>query len=231
MLLRGKSAVLYLAKQQTVVATLTRGYTMASHITLSQAFEQWSADIKPDIIRHYGANDDVALSESWNDYTDALCKYGALNDLQYHYCPAWDDEIPDDDAEFLLGRLQVEMQASAIVKRSDDNGDWPADATHWNCFIRRVGHGVEKKEGFTVEFSMGSAHRGSPEIADVFGCMLSDADSTDQSFEDWADSLGYDSDSRRAERTYNACKATAEKLATLFSASEIDDLREVFADR
>jgi hypothetical protein len=204
---------------------------MASHITIAQAFKQWSEEVKPVVIAEYGSNDYAALAESWNDYTDALCKDGALNDLQYQHCPAWDDDIPDDDAEFLLERLQVEMRVSSIIKRSDDTADFGPGATHWNCFIRRVGHGAGKKDGFSIEYSMGSAHRGLPKLLDVFGCLLSDSGSTDQPFEDWADELGYDSDSRKAERIYNACKATAEKLAKLFSASELNDLREIFADR
>ncbi|KWH50715.1 hypothetical protein [Burkholderia cepacia] len=203
---------------------------MPSHITIAQAFEQWNADIKRYVIAAHGADDYPALAESWNDYTDGLNKDGQLNALQYQYCPAWDDEMPDDDGAFLLERMGVEMHATSIVKRSD-GAEWHAGASHWSCFIRRVGTGAKRKEGFAVEYSMGSAHRDSPKLADVFGCLLSDADSTEETFEDWCDSLGYDSDSRKAERTYHACRATAAKVAELFSKSELDDLREVFADR
>lgn len=53
-------------------------------ISLSQAFAQWqelAADIPQD--------DAPMLAESWNDYTDSLCKDGALCDLQYHYAPVY----------------------------------------------------------------------------------------------------------------------------------------------
>lgn len=35
-------------------------------------------------------------------------------------------------------------------------------------------------------------------------------------FEEWADELGYDVDSRRAERTYNACVKVADDLCKFF---------------
>jgi len=50
----------------------------------------------------------------------------------------------------------------------------------------------------------------------ILDCLVSDAWSVlnSRGFEDWANELGYDPDSRKAERTYNACRETAEWLDT-----------------
>lgn len=79
-----------------------------SFITLEQAFDQWESEIKPLIIAKYGENDTPALSESWNDYADSLCKDGQLSELQYRFCPAFDsEEMPFDDKEYILKQLGI----------------------------------------------------------------------------------------------------------------------------
>lgn len=78
-----------------------------SFLTFSEAFDQWEQDIKPLVIERYGKDDEPALSESWNDYTDMLCKDGQFTGLHYKYCPAWDDKMPNDDVEFILEKLNI----------------------------------------------------------------------------------------------------------------------------
>lgn len=52
-----------------------------------------------------------------------------------------------------------------------------------------------------------------PKIADVVSSLMGDADVLNYGgFEDWANSLGYDTDSRKAEAIYRACIETALKL-------------------
>lgn len=140
-------------------------------ISLSQAFAQWqelAADLPQD--------DAPMLAESWNDYTDSLCKDGALCDLQYHYAPAYDEEMPGDGSRF--------------DPLSDDR-----------------------------EF-----------ILDALGVTMRDAECGAQSFEDFCADMGYDTDSRSAEKTWRACKVTAVGLARLFSDGMLRDLRELFED-
>jgi len=47
-----------------------------------------------------------------------------------------------------------------------------------------------------------------PTLCDVVYCLLCDAQSVayGETFEDWASDLGYDEDSRTAERVYNQCR-------------------------
>lgn len=194
-------------------------------ISLSQAFAQWqelAADIPKD--------DAPALAESWNDYTDSLCKDGALCDLQYHYAPAFDEEMPgdgsrfdplSDDREFILDALGVTMRAT---RKDGPREGWDASASHWRVTLRR------DRASMTTDYSMGAAHTGSPELADVLNCLMRDAECGAQSFEDFCADLGYDTDSRSAEKTWRACKVTAVGLARLFSDGMLRDLRELFED-
>lgn len=89
---------------------------------------------------------------------------------------------------------------------------------------------------YSCDFHMGSGHvypkdhhpgrlRGLPKpptAADVISCLLLDLSTIDHcdSFEEWADELGYDSDSRKAEATWRKLEAEAPKLREFFG----DDL-------
>lgn len=64
-----------------------------------------------------------------------------------------------------------------------------------------------------------------PALADVLWCLFSDAETFGQTFEDWADSFGYDRDSRGAERIYHDCLETGRALAAMFTPAERDELR------
>lgn len=69
-----------------------------------------------------------------------------------------------------------------------------------------------------------------PDLADVVHCLLMDASGTDERFEDWAAELGFDPDSRKAERMYEACRDTAAALRRTFTAGEMADLETAFRD-
>ena len=53
----------------------------------TEAYEDLVADFKeniePSVITQYGTDDIIALSEAWNNWTDALCKEGRLTESQY----------------------------------------------------------------------------------------------------------------------------------------------------
>lgn len=97
--------------------------------------------------------------------------------------------------------------------------DWSRTASHWKVTLRwREG---DQRRQLTVPFSQGSAISREPTAEDVLDCLASDAASVEQarSFEDWCGDLGYDSDSRRAERTFKACEASARRLRQFLGAS------------
>lgn len=195
-------------------------------ISLSQAFANWqelAADLPKD--------DGPMLSESWNDYIDGLTKDGELCALQYHYAPAYDDAMPgngrqfdplSDDREFILDAMGVTMHASRMDGVREG---WDATASHWHVTVRRNG------KRFSVEYSMGSAHTGEPDLCDVLNAVLRDAEcyANASSVDDFAEDYGYTKPSE-AIRAWNACKGTVANLDRLFTSAELSDLRELFED-
>jgi hypothetical protein len=64
-------------------------------------------------------------------------------------------------------------------------------------------------------YSKGYGHNGAEPTADeVLDCLASDASFVvnSRSFEDWCADLGYDTDSRKAEKTFKTCERQAERL-------------------
>ncbi len=85
-------------------------------------------------------------------------------------------------------------------------------------FIESDGWSVTlKMDGrqMTVPFYKGFGHHGAkPTAEEVLECLAMDAEGIENvfSFEDWCAEYGYDSDSRRAEKIYNACLRQTEEL-------------------
>lgn len=67
-----------------------------------------------------------------------------------------------------------------------------------------------------------------PTMEDVLYCLTTEADVINyQGFEDWAQCMGYDEDSRSAEAIYKACLDTARFLNSII---DLDEAREAFKD-
>lgn len=195
--------------------------------TYAEVFEAWENEVKPEVVAQYGADDGSALAESWNDYTDMVCKDGDFTNLQYHYCPAWDDEMPDDDRAFILDAMGVKFSAVRVSERPDGMmDDMPAGSSHWRIMLQRSGAEL------VTHYSMGPAHTEAPELTDVLYSLLLDIGGLDNAgtFEDWANDMGYDEDSRKAERIYKACQEIQSRMLLLFNLAELSDLQELFAD-
>lgn len=84
---------------------------------------------------------------------------------------------------------------------------WPAD--HWRCTMSRRG------KRMSVFFSKGHGHHGKPPTSsEIIESLALDASGYENArgYDDWASEYGYDTDSRRAHRTYNAVKSEASRL-------------------
>jgi hypothetical protein len=68
-----------------------------------------------------------------------------------------------------------------------------------------------------------------PAALSVLSALLLDSYADDVTFEDWAGEFGYDTDSRSAERTYDACREEAAKLRE-FLGAEFDAYRQAEND-
>lgn len=66
-----------------------------------------------------------------------------------------------------------------------------------------------------------------PTAYDVLTCISGDIGMHDWTFEEFCGDFGYDTDSRQAEKTYNAVCDQSRALAHLFNDEELDQLREI----
>lgn len=94
------------------------------------------------------------------------------------------------------------------VGRQIDADKWEHDA--WKVTLHFQGRQL------TTDFRSGTGHNGEPpSAADVVSSLLLDADSGDRIFDDFCSDLGYDPDSRKAERIWKACRRMAPKIRRL----------------
>jgi hypothetical protein len=198
---------------------------------INEAFQSWKESIFPLVVAEYGEDDRTALAESWNDYTDGLAKDGELTALQYHYTPAFDDAIPDGDAEaeagYLLDAMGVRVHVEQVEKREGVcHENWPDGTRHFAFTVSRARYGGRYR-GF---YSMGPALTEWPERVDILQSLFLDASGTEYGFEDWCADLGYDDDSRKAEAVYNACVATRGALEQMFGDDEYTGLETLFQE-
>jgi hypothetical protein len=96
---------------------------------------------------------------------------------------------------------------SEFVDANLNAPDWK-DANHFRVTLKMKG------KQLTTYFSQGYGISGEPQAADVLDCLASDAAGFEnaRSFEEWASEYGYDTDSRKAEKTYKVIEKQADKL-------------------
>lgn len=113
-------------------------------------------------------------------------------------------------AEEYVASLGIRFEAKLVT----DGGD--KSPSVWRCIMER------STQGRTVrivvpEYSMGAAYRTKPIAPDATGVLwslVSDAECVrgDVSFEEFCLNLGYDTDSRKAEKAYLACRRELDEL-------------------
>jgi hypothetical protein len=119
-------------------------------------------------------------------------------------------------AEFIAAH-GITAETRRVANNPNMDADkWHADARHWTVLLAReeVKDGAREWMRLSVPFSQGSAHTSPPTAADVLDCLAMDAADVENEadFENWCSSVGYDTDSRRAERIYNTVKEQAAHL-------------------
>ena len=99
-----------------------------------------------------------------------------------------------------------------------DDKNWQAN--HYKITLKTNG------KQFTLYFSQGIGITGEPKIESVLDCLASDAAGYENAsdFEDWANEYGYDTDSRKAEKTYNLIGKQADKLKNLLGEDNYNTL-------
>src|SRR5574342_52973 len=162
--------------------------------------------------------------------------HGAAVRRNYKYGTAWLCEPLPADVEAEVVRLCGELSAKTAAQESEPKNfaeehgieigctrvdrnpnmdDASRDADHWQCVLTwKEKKGNDRwRNRFTVYFTKGSAHKGAePTAIEVLGCLASDASGIDESFADWCANYGYDTDSRKAKKTYDTIKKQAANL-------------------
>jgi hypothetical protein len=114
-------------------------------------------------------------------------------------------------------RMSVAWTDSNPNMSADDK--WMASARHFSCVLKRG------SKQLTIPFSQGSLIEQEPTAADVLSCLISDSSSVETAdFEDWCREFGYDTDSRKAEKTYQTCLNQRDKLVSFLGADAFEDL-------
>ena len=107
------------------------------------------------------------------------------------------------------------VNKNRIRARADwaDSNPNMADSQNMNHFKVTLRHAGRQ---MTLHFSQGYGISGEPKAADVLNCLAADSGSVENNlltgFEGWASDLGYDPDSRKAEKIFKTCEKQAEKL-------------------
>ena len=90
--------------------------------------------------------------------------------------------------------------------------------------------GNDRLDNTVFKLSDGNSYAVSPTQASVLYCLLSDANCAEQNFNDFCSDLGYDNDSMKAFKIYQACCDTLEKMRKIFTAKQRAELSELLQD-
>ena len=86
-----------------------------------------------------------------------------------------------------------------------------------------AGRGLTVADAAKLETVRERFHAVAPlDLADILESLQMDSSDWESTFDDWADSLGMDTDSRSAESIYRACQDTAKNLRAAFGAEAFE---------
>jgi hypothetical protein len=127
------------------------------------------------------------------------------------------------DTERMTMQEFVERHGITIrSERADLNRNAPdwTEANHYKVTLRHNGRQL------TTSYSQGYGIRDEPDAAHVLDSLALDSAGYENAkdFEDWATEYGYDTDSRKAERTYRIVARFAAKLKVFLGEDLYSDL-------
>jgi hypothetical protein len=166
------------------------------------------------------------------------------------HVPSFTAEAPETAGKrFFQGHMTIYAeQAVAFAKKSRLEKLRKDPGTVTALMVRLSTNAADRPDGFDPEsrtfkvvlryeggwfmettFTLGSAFLDPPAFADVLQCLLSDIiNIEDHTFESWCADFGYDTDSRKAEKTFNSIRDMLPLLRRLLGKdfAEIRDLEE-----
>ena len=105
----------------------------------------------------------------------------------------------------------------------DKRDEWQQSANGFR--VRMTAHGRRME----LDFFMGNAITGVPQAEDVLDCLQSDSSVMGMDFEEWCGDLGYDPDSRKAEKMYRETDRQARRVFRFMGREMFDEFQEVEA--
>jgi len=121
-----------------------------------------------------------------------------------------------------LAAMGITFEKVKVPARTDNlMEDMPEGTNHFHVTI---GHACE---AYSFYYSQGPAHKGLPENADIMYSLIMGISSSDECFEDWCSNYGYDTDSRKAFKIYQAVIEAAANMRRLFSDKKIEELQDL----
>ncbi len=115
---------------------------------------------------------------------------------------------------------------STIIPSRLDGIEWHKEATNYACQLYRLGENAIQISVMDFCYSMGTTNKNKPKIGDVLISLAYDCigyqNATD--FEEWAGEYGYDTDSRKAEKTYNLIGAQRRELIRVLGREKYNAL-------
>lgn len=142
---------------------------------------------------------------------------------------------PVDDETSPLQRFIEKAGLKLDVREAESNPHCGSTSPmyHWSCTVFRLN---PTTDGFSFPFSKGAGHvetvRGYPDrpipptLEEVLDCLASDAAGYENAplFEDWAGEYGYDTDSRKAEKTFRTVQEQAARLKKFLGPALYNEL-------
>lgn len=108
----------------------------------------------------------------------------------------------------------VKVTFKQVATRPDiAAGEWIEGSTHYRVTVSA------NRKRMTCNYTMGPAHEaGSVRPEDVLDSLKLDAAFGEYSFPNFCSELGYDTDSRKAERIHKSCRRASVNLARILGA-------------
>lgn len=83
------------------------------------------------------------------------------------------------------------------------------------------------KRTMELDYHQGEGIKEDPTLVVALNCIALDCNTLEEKFEDWAIEVGYDPDSRKAEKIYNQCKQERKDFIRIAGQHMFDQLLEV----
>ena len=160
------------------------------------------------------------LGENWKKENPEM-NWGYLaHDLKYRGLNKDNDFYENNGITLKMPKYEVQHVRGPIAKKSDE---WNETTDQWLFIIN----------GITFDYYTGIGHRKNdrpvkPNIEDFLYSLTMDSGAINESFYDWCDNYGLDTDSRKALDTYEQCQKTAQKLQKL--GFKLSELQEYYQD-